>query len=300
MRYALLVLVLIMVCVVTFGIGLYAGVKQTWPVAQLRRLVSQHANPPIVTDRFGRLLSYPGKIEIPCPARDDRTAVLLVIGQSNAANYQGQRYQSKDDRVVNFVAGRCYRAASPLLGADGRMGETWTLLGIKILRSGLYHAVILIPVAVGGSEVRRWAEGGDLNAVMLAAIQATKARYTITGVLLDQGAADFGLRTPEARYRSELASLIGSLRAAGVRAPFFITRCSVGADDWTADNPIARAQASLADDQRGIFDGPNTDRDVTTFDRYDGYHFSASGQEKYTDAWLPLLRAHPGVVERTN
>src|SRR6516225_4567696 len=103
MRHAPLVLFLIMLCVMTFGIGLYAGVKQTWPVAQLRRLVSQHANPPIVTDRFGRLLSYPGKIEIPCPARDDRTAVLLVIGQSNAANYQGQRYQSKDDRVVNFV-----------------------------------------------------------------------------------------------------------------------------------------------------------------------------------------------------
>jgi Carbohydrate esterase, sialic acid-specific acetylesterase len=194
--------------------------------------------------------------------------------------------------VVNFAAGHCYPAASPLLGADGRMGETWTLLGIKLLRSGLFRTVILIPVAVSGSAARRWAEGGDLNSAMLAAIQAAKARYTITGVLLDQGAADFALRTPEAEYRSELASLIGSLRAEGVRAPFFITRCSVGGDDWTADNPVARAQASLADDQRGIFDGPNTDRDVTPFDRY----FSASGQEKYTDAWIPLLRTHPGSL----
>jgi hypothetical protein len=250
-----------------------------------------------VTDRFGRLLSYPGKTEIPCPAQDDATAVLLVIGQSNAANYQSQRHQSKDDRVVNFLAGRCYRAASPLLGADGRMGETWTLLGTKLVSSGLYRTVILIPVAVGGSAARRWADGGDLNAAMLAAIKAAKARYAITGVLLDQGAADFALRTPETQYRSDLASLIGSLRAEGVHAPFFITRCSVGGKDWTADNPVARAQASLADDQRGIFDGPNTDRDVTPFDRYDGYHFSASGQEKYADAWIPLLRAHPGVVE---
>jgi hypothetical protein len=287
-------------CVSTFGIGLYAGVKQIWPVAQIKRLVSQHANPTIVTDRFGRLLSYPGKTEIPCPAQDDMTAVLLVIGQSNAANYQGQRHQSEDDRVVNFAAGRCYRAASPLLGADGRMGETWTLLGTKLVRSGLYRTVILIPVAVGGSAVRRWAEGGDLNAAMLAAIQGAKARYTITGVLLDQGAADFALRTPEAQYRSDLASLIDALRSEGVRAPFFITRCSVGGADWTADNPVARAQASLADDQRGIFDGPNTDRDVTPFDRYDGDHFSASGQEKYADAWIALLRAHRGVVDGTN
>jgi hypothetical protein len=296
MRFAPLVLCVIVLCVSTFTIGLYAGVKHIWPVTQLRRLIGQQANPAIVTDRFGRLLGYPGKIEIPCPPQDDLTAVLLVIGQSNAANYQGQRHQSDDDRVVNFAADRCYRAASPLLGADGRMGETWTLLGTKLVRSGLYRTVILIPVAVGGSAVRRWAEGGDINATMLAAIQAAKARYTITGVLFDQGAADFALHTPEAQYRSDLGSLINSLRAEGVRAPFFITRCSIGGKDWTPDNPVARAQASLADGRHGIFDGPNTDRDVTPLDRYDGYHFSASGQEKYTDAWIALLRAHPGVV----
>jgi hypothetical protein len=116
-------------------------------------------------------------------------------------------------------------------------------------------------------------------------------------VLWDQGATDFALRTPEGQYRSDLKSVIDTIRAQGVRAPFFITRCSVGGEDWSENNPIARAQASLADSQHGIFDGPNTDHDVTPFDRYDGYHFSASGQEKYTDAWIPLLRAHPGVVE---
>jgi hypothetical protein len=300
MRFAPLALFVIVLCASTFTIGLYAGVKHMWPVTQLRRLVGQQENPTIVTDRFGRLLSYPGKIEIPCLPQDDMTAVLLVIGQSNAANYQGQRHRSKDDRVVNFAAGRCYRAASPLLGADGRMGETWTLLGTKLVQSGLYRTVILIPVAVGGSAVRRWAEGGDINATMLAAIQATKARYAITGVLFDQGAADFALRTPEAQYRSDLASLINSLRAEGVRAPFFITRCSIGGEDWTPDNPVARAQASLADARHGIFDGPNTDRDITPFDRYDGYHFSASGQQKYTDAWISLLRAHPRVVGGSN
>jgi hypothetical protein len=300
MRVTLGVLFVIALCVATFAIGLYAGDKQIWPVVQLKRLINEQLHPMIVTDRFGRLLRYPGKTEIRCPAQSDATAVLLVIGQSNAANYQGQRYQSSDDRVVNFVAGRCYRAASPLLGADGRMGETWTLLGTKLVRIGLYRTVILIPVAVGGSAVHRWAAGGDLNATMLTALQAAKGRYTITGVLFDQGAADFALRTSEAQYRSDLASLIQSLRADGVGAPFFITRCSVGGDDWTPDNPVARAQASLADDRRGIFDGPNTDRDVTPLDRYDDYHFSASGQEKYTEAWIPLLRAHPGVVEGAN
>jgi hypothetical protein len=78
-----------------------------------------------------------------------------------------------------------------------------------------------------------------------------------------------------------------------VRAPFFITRSSKGSENWSEDNPIARAQASLADGEHGIFDGPNTDRDVTWFDRYDALHFGATGQEKYSDAWIPILRAHP-------
>jgi hypothetical protein len=291
---ALLVVFVIVLCASTLGIGIYVGVKRTWPVPRLSRLVAEWTKPAIKTDQFGRLLSYPGKTEIACPGQDDMTAVLLVMGQSNAANYQGQRHQSPDDRVVNFAAGRCYRAASPLLGADGRLGETWTLLGTKLVQSGLYRTVILIPVAVGGSSVDRWAAGGDLNATMVAVIQAAKARYTITGVLWDQGATDFALRTPEGQYRSHLKSLIDTIRAQGVRAPFFITRCSLGGKDWSENNPVARAQASLVDSQHAIFDGPNTDLDITPFDRYDGYHFSASGQEKYTDAWIPLLLAHPG------
>jgi hypothetical protein len=298
MHFALLVSFVLALCVSTFGVGLYAGVKQRWPVSQIRRLVEKWTNPAVQTDQFGRLLSYPGKTEIDCPVQDTMTAVLLVIGQSNAGNYQGQRRQSPDDRVVNFMGGHCYRAASPLLGADGRWGETWTLLGTKLVQSGLYRTVVLIPVAVGGSSVHRWAAGGDLNAAMVAEIRTAKARrYSPTAVLFDQGAEDFALGTPEVQYRSDLQSLIDTIRAQGVCAPFFITRCSIGGENWSEDNAVARAQASLADGQRGIFDGPNTDRDVTRFDRYDGYHFSASGQEKFTDAWISLLRAHRVVVE---
>jgi hypothetical protein len=289
-----LVLFLIVPCVSAFGIGLYSGSKQMWPVPQLKRLIAERTNPMIQTDQFGRLRSYPGKTEIACPSQDKMTAVLLVLGQSNAANYQGQRHQSADDRVINFNVGHCYRAASPLLGADGQMGETWTLLGTKLIQSGLARTVILIPAAVGGSPVHRWADGGDLNAMTVAVILMAKERYTITGVLWDQGASDFALRTSEDNYRSDLKSLIDTIRGQGVRAPFFITRCSVGGEHWLEDNAVARAQASLADSQHAIFDGPNTDHEVTTLDRYDGYHFAASGQEKYTDGWIRLLREHPG------
>jgi hypothetical protein len=295
MRLVILLLTLTISCGATLAIGLYAGVKRVWPVPQLRLLLAIEGQPLVRTDRFGRLLSYPGKIEITCPIQDEKTAVLLLVGQSNAANYQGQRHQSIDDRVVNFSDGRCYRAASPLLGADGQKGETWTLLGNKLVQSGLYRTVILIPAAVGGSSVRRWAEGGDLNAMLVAVIREVKERYNITAVLLDQGATDFALGTPENRYWSDVKSMIDTVRDLGVHAPFFITRCSVGGPDWAEDNPIARAQASLADSRDAVFDGPNTDRDITPLDRYDGYHFGASGQEKFAGAWMGLLRKYSGM-----
>jgi hypothetical protein len=300
MRLVAPLLTLIIVSGATFALGVYAGAKRVWPVPQLRRLVATEAQSLGRTDQFGRLLSYPGKVEITCPIQDEKTAVLLLVGQSNAANYQGQRHQSADDRVVNFVDGRCYRAASPLLGADGQRGEPWTLLGNKLVQSGLYHTVILIPAAVGGSSVRRWAAGGDLNAMLMAVISAVKARYTINAVLLDQGTTDFVERMPEGEYRSDLKSMIDSVRAQGVHAPFFITRSTAGPPDWTEDNPVARAQATLADSRNAVFDGPNTDRDVTPLDRYDGYHFGASGQEKFTGAWMRLLQEREAMSPSLN
>jgi hypothetical protein len=102
-----LVPLVVALCISAFGIGLYAGVKRTWPVPELKGLLAKLTNQATGKDQFGRLLSYPGKTEIACLAQDQTTAVLLVIGQSNAANYQGQRHQSGDDRVINFSAGHC-------------------------------------------------------------------------------------------------------------------------------------------------------------------------------------------------
>jgi hypothetical protein len=60
-------LTLIISCGATFALVLYAGVKRVWPLPQLRRLVTTEAQSSVRTDQFGRLLSYPGKIEITCP-----------------------------------------------------------------------------------------------------------------------------------------------------------------------------------------------------------------------------------------
>src|SRR5271169_504817 len=100
MRLVAPLLTLIILSGGAFALGVYAGAKRTWPVPQLKRLVATEPQSLARTDQFGRLLSYPGKIEITCPIQDEKTAVLLLVGQSNAANYQGQRHQGVDDQVV--------------------------------------------------------------------------------------------------------------------------------------------------------------------------------------------------------
>src|ERR1700722_3908972 len=123
MRFVLLILLVVVVSTSTFCMGVYAEHKHAWPVSKLEIFVANTwGDQNIQTDWFGRLRRYPGKKEIACPSQDEATAVLLVTGQSNASNSQGQRYQSADDQVVNFFEGRCYRAASPLLGADYQKG----------------------------------------------------------------------------------------------------------------------------------------------------------------------------------
>ncbi|MBV9747295.1 MAG: hypothetical protein JO157_00625 [Acetobacteraceae bacterium] len=289
------ILLVLTVCAAAYLIGVYQGYTQTWPVPQLRGLAAASVKSYRI-DKFGRLLSYPGKTEIPCPPQDKDTAVLLVFGQSNSANLQGQRYAGIDDHVVNFSEGRCYIASSPLLGADGRYGEPWTLLGNKLVRANLYRTVILIPAGVGGSSIRQWRAGGDLNRMVISVIRNVKSRYTITAMLWQQGATDYSLGMTQDEYRSGLRSLIDSIRAEGVRAPFFICTSSYqDSASWSEDNPISRAQHSLVDGV-SIFAGPDTDHDVTALDRYDGLHFSASGQEKFTDRWVDLLREHRSAV----
>ena len=70
MRLIFLVPLIVALCISAFGIGLYAGVKRTWPVPELKGLVAKLTNQATGKDQFGRLLSYPGKTEIACPSQD--------------------------------------------------------------------------------------------------------------------------------------------------------------------------------------------------------------------------------------
>jgi hypothetical protein len=216
--------------------------------------------------------------------------VLLVAGQSNAANHHGQRYSFNDQRIVNFADGRCYVAASPLLGAEGDYGESWTLLGKKLIDRNLADQVILIPAGVGLSDVSRWAAGGDLHEMLHRVVQEAAATYRVTHVLWHQGEADFQNGTSTDDYKRKLVSLIDDLQAWESGAKIFISIASYGQSyrGWQPVNPVTSAQKAIIAEKLALA-GPDTDDDIGPIDRYDGTHFSASGQEKFADAWANLI-----------
>ncbi len=295
MRLALL-LAVTFVCAYLFGVYSYS--RELWPIETLRQL-KRWADPPKPTigqyDRMERLIAYPGKIEAPCPAPDATTAVILAIGQSNAANDAAKKVATRfPDRVFNYFDGKCTVAASPLLGATREGGEFLTLLADDLIAAGTYRRVIIVAAAHGGSSVLRWRRDGDLNQRLLSTLKTLPPGYEVTEVVWHQGEQDFEIATPAALYAASFNSLIETLRENGVEAPVFnaiATRCGAKAN-WTAGNPTAAAQRAVIDDRR-VFLGADTDALLGEVDRAaDKCHLSESGQVKTAAAYAQAIKAY--------
>jgi hypothetical protein len=292
---------LALVLIAAYLFGAYSGRHEMFPFSVYRAMKTRAASAPpdlYTMDNLGRLTSGDQKKAVTCPQQTDRTGVLLLIGQSNAGNHGGQRFGSEHgEAIVNFFDGQCYVAASPLLGSDGTSGEYWTQLGNLLLDRGTFDKVVLAPLAVSGSEVSRWAHGGDLNTIMIeTAGRLQRSGYRATHVIWVQGEIDYVKGTNEREYRDRFVSLVGSLRTNGVAAPVYVgvaTKCLGASNGGTrlhsADNPVARAQQALRDPAANLRSGVNSDALLGDLDRYDDCHFGASGEQKVAKAWADLL-----------
>lgn len=248
----------------------------------------------IVTDTFGRVVMTAEKQQVPCPEQSSRTAVILTIGQSNAANYASHAYQSiHGSAVLNFFGGKCYIASSPLLGADGPWGEYWTELGNRLVSSGVYSRVVLISSAIGGTQVRRWQAGGNLNFMLMDVLTEVRPYYQITHVLWHQGEGDYG--TAANVYTHSFMTLVDRIRARGIRAPIYV--CVTGGQPGT-DTPVVQALRALPNPKKNIFAGVDTDALVTPDERNETGHFGPVAQEKVVAAWLQILTSHDSYYDR--
>lgn len=288
---------MIFITLVGYLLGAYSLARNMWPIEEIRAFknyVMGQTSASKVTplfDGYGRLMSYPGKTEVDCPKQTDKTLVLLIAGQSNTGNHAGQRYESNyGTKIVNFWNGKCYKAESPLLGTTGFFGESWTLLANKLIKEGMAEQVVLVPAGIGGTPISRWQSGGDLNKMLIEVVNFAQAKYKVSQVLWHQGESDYGITTNAKTYTDNFNSLGDSLRKNGVTSPILVSIATKCDPSWSENNPVGLAQKHLPDSSKGFYAGPNTDALLNKLDRYDGCHFSGSGQEKFADAWVKAIK----------
>lgn len=227
---------------------------------------------------------------VPVPrseATKGRAMVALVFGQSNAAN-GGESPGQAHPGVYEFYKGRIYAARDPLLGAEGKGGSVWLHLGGLAIDRGMFDAIILVPIAVGGSKVARWAPGGSLHRWLLSVIDETRAAgLDFTHLLWLQGEADAMGGTSEEEYRERFRAMLAAVRAKGIAAPIYVARASRCGRSRPNDE-IRRAQSGVIDKESGVLEGPDTDT-LGLAERYDGCHFSKEGLQRAAELWLQAI-----------
>ncbi len=303
-RTAAAILVAALFLMLAYLLGAYSFSRDVWPISWIRAIKrSMPWAPPLDNfDKFWRLTKYQGKVEVECPAQTPDTGVLLAIGQSNSANHAEKRMTtSYPQHVVNYYAGKCYVAASPLLGASGDEGEFITPLADRLVSDGIYKSVVIVSSGINGTPIARWQKDGDLNEMLMATLVPLQNKYRITEIIWHQGEADFTNSTSSKVYATSFTSMLGSLRAAGIDAPAYISVATKCDDDprWALDNPAAMGQKSLANGTTIVL-AANTDTLLATEDRReDQCHFSASGQLKAANAYADAIRTHRQKLHAT-
>jgi hypothetical protein len=199
--------------------------------------------------------------------------VLLVTGQSNAANYGSSRAAAAG---FTFFRGSCYPASDPLPGSSGTRGSMWTRL-IPLLHTD--RPILLVPVAIGSTRIEEWGPGGMLNDMLVMAVnrlhdQGLKPDF----VLVVQGESDATVGTLPADYRRFAAEFLKSLP--GRRYMALASRCKYGPNQG-----IRAAQLGAIADA-GAMRGPDLDA-VTA--RQDGCHFDDEGLRSAAQAWANVL-----------
>jgi Carbohydrate esterase, sialic acid-specific acetylesterase len=233
----------------------------------------------------------PTRVERPCTPVGEAVAVIVVLGQSNAANYGMGRYEATE-AVDNFdpESGRCFAAIDPLLGADGSGSSFVTRLGDILVQSGGFKRAIIVSIGVGGASVSELAST-HLNRIENLISKLHRAGLTPTHFLFEQGETDASQATTESQYLTSLTTLVWEFRSAGYLAPFYValaTKC----DEVHPKNRdvIRRAQADAVDNDLNIRRGPDIDM-IGNSGRARGHcHMNEMGTLAQAALWAGFIR----------
>lgn len=221
--------------------------------------------------------------------------VIIECGQSLSTNCINGTYTPTGGTSYNFNIGNggTYQASDPLLGCTGYHpnlpSNPWptgcwlTRLPDKIVARSITRPVILVPIGVGGSNVRDWQNpslggGGNFNRFAVTARRLAKVGLTPSAFYWQQGESNFG--DTQAAYAAGLSSVItDGIRAQWPSVPILIAISTY--ISGSADANVAAAQAAAVNNPSGIYAGANGDSLTGANRQSDSTHWSQTGSAAY-------------------
>jgi lysophospholipase L1-like esterase len=234
----------------------------------------------------------PGSM-VPCERlRALQPLVLLVLGQSNAANHGLANGDGAKVPVIS-AAGTCHLTGDPLPGGTGGGRSIWSHLQAAIDRQPGGRPVVFGVLAVDATRMADWSDpDGPLAPVLKATVAAMQAaRLAPDLVLWQHGEADARAGTDPNLYVLGLTQLAERLAAQGVRTPWVLAQSTVCRSP-PAERFRTAVQALVASDVR-FRRGPDTDSLGAPEHRFDGCHFSRWGLQRAAEAWAEVLFSVP-------
>lgn len=241
-------------------------------------------------DPAGKTLVHPGIV-----AGED-TAVIVIIGQSNAGNHaSGSHAATNASKVQNFnpYNGGVYLAVDPLLGCTGRPVDpetaNWPIwLGDALINANDFDRVIFVNVAIAGTKIADWAPGGLYNdRVSILVSRLAAVGLTPTVILQHLGESDGTGGTSQAAFQASQLALVAQWRALGVSCPYL-----VGQSTWVTGtvNATVRAACAAVVGTNGIFAGADADS-LNGTNRRDNTHWNQTGCAAVAALWRTKILA---------
>jgi hypothetical protein len=152
------------------------------------------------------------------PAKKDAFHIYLLMGQSNMAGRDTRSLASQVDnpRVLALnTDDKWVVARDPIHAKEGRIepgAGPGIPFAVEMIKADPKIAIGLVPCAVGGTPLRRWAKGADLYEKALSRAKIAAQAGVIKGVLWHQGETDTTKQENADSYEKRLTQMFRNLR----------------------------------------------------------------------------------------
>ncbi len=259
------------------GVAMMRPAKNVTPQDQLASRIQGIRGMPVTAPDCGPML------------KGEQPVVVLVLGQSNAANHAQPSREPVPPMPVLHDGG-CGLSSAPLPGATGQGGSVWPWVHQALKGRWQGHPIVWSVIAVDATSIDEWAlpQSGLRQYWQMQADRIKGTHWPVVAVLWQQGEADARDRTAMADYRDGLAALRAGFVARGLDAPWWLARSTYCPPHDGGQVREAIRQLLVIPDS-GFVEGPDTD--TIGAERREGCHFTAEGAKAAAGLWVERLKA---------